>query len=288
MNCRNVTFTLLALLISAGFRSSAADPFTPVAKCDLTHRQLGDQERVNYTFEPDAIGFELNLSFKQNTSVGIELGNGNSLTLHLSDKKVNHDPTDPFYIIDIGQANHAESYKFENIGAPNNFVALKFINGELSLGNRKLEKIGEFDLPMSRLSLSAAGEATLTRMIVFYPPWRPGIADWSCSEKWSLMDEEIDLDYSMLGGDYELATVTEGDTIKLIYLSGATIYPDEWKTGMLKGVATKSNVDSTYNLRWIDAEFDNGTQRAYLKIEGNIMTLSFPYDNATLRFIRKK
>lgn len=280
---------LASLTLLIGFVSSAADPFAPVAKCDLTTHQLCGQESVSYTFEPEAIGFEVNLSFKQNTSIEIDLGNSNSLTLHLSDKKVNHDPSDPFYILEVNRAGHQPlSYKFENIGTPNNFVALKFINGELSLGNRKLEKVGDFELPLSEFLIAALGNATLTRMIVFYPPWRPEIEEGFSRETWTMMDEEIDLDYSMIGGNYELATINEGDTIKLIYLSGATIYPDEWKPGMLKGVATKSNVNSTYNLRWIDAEFDDGAHRAYMKIEGDIMTLSFPYGNATLHFVRKK
>lgn len=288
----------------------ASNPFTPVEKSDLNSFRLTHHEPLTLTPDDSSIGFELNFRFGQNTSVTVRLNESESITLHLSDKKVNHDLSDPFYLLEItSNGKVSSSYIFDRIGIPNNFAAIKLINGELFLGNRTLHKICDLKSDISKLTITAKGDATLCRTILFLPPWRPEIIQLTnpeCegpespemhgdstmvtkySNLWDLLDEDLDLSYSMLGGNYTLASLETGDTIKLIYLSGARIYSDLWKPGMIKGIATKTERGGAYDLYWIDAEFDDSVSRAYLTIDGNIMTMTFPYDNATIQFKRRE
>lgn len=105
---------------------------------------------------------------------------------------------------------------------------------------------------------------------------------------WKLYDSEIDTDYSRRGGDYTIATLSRGEKIEIIYLAGATVNPDLWRPGMIKGYMIPTATELDYDLQWFDAEFNNDIidASAIIDADGKYLTLSFPYDKARLRFIR--
>lgn len=75
-----------------------------------------------------------------------------------------------------------------------------------------------------------------------------------CEGFWHVIPNSIyGSNKALLGGNYELAIVANGDSYDIIYLSGAEIYPGKWKEGTIKATLNKSN--NKYLMgSWYDAE----------------------------------
>lgn len=301
---RFILATLISLLISfngfgiiSKYRSSS----------DTTIRELSNSPSIliDNGIGLCCRGFEFDFKYGSNSAATITINDSVSLTIHMTDKYVNADIQNPFFQIEIisGGKKH-ESVIFEPKEMKRDFLALRILDNVLSLGVEKFEKEVEFPhvTDIESVSVKAVGKVSILRSIIYTPSWRPEIvegfesvehiremvADNENIHIWQFFDEEIDLKYSMLGGEYTLATFNDNGDIDLIYVSGAKIYPGEWHCGMLKAVATPTAVSGVYNLKWTDAEFNNDVYRAFMKIEGNVMELTFPYDSAKLRFVKIK
>lgn len=178
----------------------------------------------------------------------------------------------------------------------------------ISLGNRVLFEAAQIPCPadISSAIVKATDGSTIVRRIVTMEiPHKYSDLDILSIEDardkisrssdrfeslWQLYDSEIDTDYSRRGGNYILATLRNGNIIEIIYIDGASINPNLWKAGMIKGCLTPTATELDFDLQWFDAEFKDDTKDASASFDPNgvYMTLSFPYDKATLRFIRIK
>lgn len=103
---------------------------------------------------------------------------------------------------------------------------------------------------------------------------------------WDYLDRENDEQLSRMGGRYRLALVSDGaDGYDIIYVGGATINRDLWKTGMKRGHLAKTDFAGHYDLRWFDSSFEEIVHEAFANIEqGSILSLNFPLYGAKVRF----
>lgn len=104
---------------------------------------------------------------------------------------------------------------------------------------------------------------------------------------WRLIDYDIESDMARLGGRYQLATIpADGDAIDIIYLGGAVAENANWRPMMRKGRMTPSGLPGNYNLQWVDAEFNGDITDANAAFVDNTLTLYFPLEKSTLRFVK--
>ncbi|MDE6423478.1 MAG: hypothetical protein K2K95_08675 [Muribaculaceae bacterium] len=101
---------------------------------------------------------------------------------------------------------------------------------------------------------------------------------------YEIFDRTLDESLLRLGGEYKLAVVKNHDRYDIIYIAGARINGNRWKTGMLKGILTPTSFDGIYNLKWFDSEGEPlshsiTAQSGY----GGTLTLQFPYHSSTIR-----
>lgn len=105
---------------------------------------------------------------------------------------------------------------------------------------------------------------------------------------WQPLDHSNDPDYGRLGGDYMLATLSDGHGgYDIVYLGGAGVYRQYWKPGMLKGRLSKTIFIDSYTLWWLDATFEPVARDAFARVEQDaILTLDFPHYKTSMRFSR--
>ncbi len=87
-----------------------------------------------------------------------------------------------------------------------------------------------------------------------------------------------------MGGDYTLGIVAHDNYYDIIYLSGAKIYPKQWKEGMVKG-RMYPTISGSYKVEWFDAEqakLDNILAFSY----GNDIKMEFIDENTLLYLTR--
>lgn len=113
------------------------------------------------------------------------------------------------------------------------------------------------------------------------------VEDVTYKDIWQFIDEEIDLDYSRRGGKYRLASHEDKNgNITLYYLDGANVNSAEWKRGMIKALLVPSPLAGNYDVVWYDAFLKPINSDANAYFNENILTISFPYEKATLRFVK--
>lgn len=293
-----------SILMAIAIGARAIDPLKPVGVTDMTEITVTGSKPHTFAIPDMTTAFEIGIRFPSNCNVTISCPDSITIVAHLSDKVVNSEPlSSPFYRFDIyyrGKRRECHEYHINN--KTNNFFALKLLDGRIIVGNRRLEK----EIPVAGLrvadsiTVSSSRQSAIVRSIIFMPPRLPEYVDDIRSADdirqiddprqgvWRMIDEQVDTRYGLPGGNYTLGTVADGDTVKIIYLGGAEIYPDFWKPGMLKGVATKGVDGVSYDLQWTDAEFNTDLVRPFMKIDDGTMTLSFPYDSAILKFFKVK
>ncbi|MDE5812077.1 MAG: hypothetical protein K2G64_06405 [Muribaculaceae bacterium] len=290
-----------------------AQALTPKQKVDLTPTLLSGQNRAIYeATDSNPVSFEINATFKLNSALILRMsGNGETdndaveAIIHLSDNKVNSDFLRPFYIIDIRYADSpAENYTIEGPFDINSFIALKFAGDTIHVGTPEFKKrvILKKQLPLNHIEAKAVGKVTVGRTIYNFPPESPtlfpGFNEQMIKEIassanpdegiWVLNNHELDSNICRLGGEYKIMTIADGNKLFLVYLNGATTYPGFWKAGMIKAEAIKSETGQDYHLSWTDAELEVIKKFCYMNIDGDNLTVQFPYLNATLTFSRVK
>lgn len=97
---------------------------------------------------------------------------------------------------------------------------------------------------------------------------------------------------TVVGGRYRLAVIKDKDdpgTLLLVYIDGAEINADMWKTGDLKGILRPTSFENHYDLEWYDSHrLPAGMNECSATFEGiNLLTLDFPLSGAQIRFQRE-
>ncbi len=108
---------------------------------------------------------------------------------------------------------------------------------------------------------------------------------------WTLLDRNFDEGLIRLGGNYRLAIIPSSeaqgdDQYNIYYISGATINPTQWKPGELKGRISRSLTSGVWKIEWLDASHLPLYKNIEAQMEGNLMTVSFPYQNSNMRLLR--
>lgn len=167
----------------------------------------------------------------------------------------------------------------------------------LSIGSRTLSQIFRLNgfNRIGSAKIVAGGKATIHRTVIVTIPAREKgrkhvaapYTDINDGAVWKYIDHEIDPSYARRGGDYCLRSVRTDNGYDLVYISGATVCPENWTAGDIKGRLIESAVSGNYDLIWIGSELDSDFRDAHGVIENDIMTLTFPFDKARLRFVRQ-
>lgn len=108
---------------------------------------------------------------------------------------------------------------------------------------------------------------------------------------WIYYDHTTKPERTIVGGRYVLATVANGTgAYDIIYIDGANNDSDAWPPLRIKGQLTPATFPGIYDLEWIQpsgealpTEYGSGATFA-----DDLLTLQFPYWQATVRFRRQK
>lgn len=108
---------------------------------------------------------------------------------------------------------------------------------------------------------------------------------------WIYYDHTTKPERTIVGGRYVLATVADGTgAYDIIYIDGANYDSDAWPPLRIKGQLTPATFPGIYDLEWIQpsgealpTEYGSGATFA-----DDLLTLQFPYWQATVRFRRQK
>lgn len=103
------------------------------------------------------------------------------------------------------------------------------------------------------------------------------------------LDRENDPQRAIPGGFYKLAVLPDSVTggYDIIYLEGATVNKDSWKTGMMKGKLIPTIFYNHYDLVWYDSNHKVIDSEIFCNIiDGTIMQLNFPLYSTKMRFSR--
>ncbi|MDE5970905.1 MAG: hypothetical protein K2G74_08785 [Muribaculaceae bacterium] len=106
---------------------------------------------------------------------------------------------------------------------------------------------------------------------------------------YSWLDRENDPQRAIPGGFYKLAVLPDstGKGYDIIYLEGATVNKDSWKTGMIKGKLIPTIFYDHYDLVWYDSNHEAIDREIFCNfIDNAIMQLNFPLYSTKMRFSR--
>lgn len=106
--------------------------------------------------------------------------------------------------------------------------------------------------------------------------------------EWVYYDRDTDPARTTLGGDYRLATVSDGSGGYLIvYVAGAVTRAEEWPPMRVKGRMRPTGFIGQYDLEWYDADGDTmGSDCSAMITDASMLTLRFPLYGATVRYRR--
>lgn len=106
---------------------------------------------------------------------------------------------------------------------------------------------------------------------------------------WTYLDRDIDAPNTILGGYYTLATVRNGDSYDIIYVSGADKYSYLWEPLQVKGHLYRTIFTDNFDLVWTNSQRTQTLDRdVYVTFEQNaLMTAHFPLYKSEVRFSRK-
>lgn len=104
---------------------------------------------------------------------------------------------------------------------------------------------------------------------------------------WSYLDRDTDLRRVTPGGNYTLATVSDGKGgYDIVYLDGARVRNKDWQPLMIKGRLKATPFIGHFDLIWLDAKGNPAPGETNATIENNnsILRLDFPSHNSQVRF----
>ena len=104
---------------------------------------------------------------------------------------------------------------------------------------------------------------------------------------WDYADRSTDDNKFILGGKYQLAIIPdENQGYKVLYVSGATKYPEYWIPYTIKGVMKLTPIINQYDLDWYSSKKELFNEECFALFEGGLLTIQFPLQNSTVRFYR--
>ena len=190
-------------------------------------------------------------------------------------------------------------------------ICIDFTDTEVILlaGHNKLKDIaslsGEFN-PSGAIGIKVDGKVEISSIVSEYTEDFSTLLQTGLSEAdikkmtagstqpagiWKALDRDTDSRYALAGGRYTLAIVPVPDTNEcdIIYINGAEVNADKWKTGMRKGKLIPTAFKDHYDLMWYDSAFELIEYDATASVDQNIiLSLSFPLFKSTLRFVRQQ
>lgn len=106
--------------------------------------------------------------------------------------------------------------------------------------------------------------------------------------EWVYYDRDTDPVRVSTGGDYRLATVSDGQGgYGIYYLGGAETHPGKWRPLQLKGRLAPTGFIDQFDLYWLDAAGESmGRDCSATLAAGNLLTLNFPLYKAVIRYRR--
>lgn len=107
---------------------------------------------------------------------------------------------------------------------------------------------------------------------------------------WSELDRSLEENMLRPGGDYKLVALADGrGGYEMLYLEGARAGAGAWKPGMLKVKLLATSLPGVYDCMWYDASGRPLSRdvKAQLGADGRTLTISFPYQNSSVRLIRE-
>lgn len=103
---------------------------------------------------------------------------------------------------------------------------------------------------------------------------------------WEYFDRKTDPLKASLGGKYLIATLANGNGYDIVYISGAEVNRNLWTPLSIKGSLLPDGFIGSYILHWTDADGHDISYETSATIDGNLLSLSFPYWKSTLRFVK--
>ncbi len=103
---------------------------------------------------------------------------------------------------------------------------------------------------------------------------------------WRYFDRDTDPLRATLGGNYCLATVKTEQGYSIIYISGAQTLAEQWKPLRIKGHLTPTFFAGAFDLLCFEPSGRTINFETSATFENNLLTLSLPYWDSTVRFSR--
>lgn len=104
---------------------------------------------------------------------------------------------------------------------------------------------------------------------------------------WQYADRSTDDKLFLLGGKYQIAIIPNGEgKYDILYISGASKYPEYWRPYMKKGELKSTPFFNHYDLGWFNSLKQLFDDESYASISEGILTLYFPVQKSSVRFYR--
>lgn len=102
---------------------------------------------------------------------------------------------------------------------------------------------------------------------------------------WTYLDRATDDRRARLGGTYRIAIVRDGYDYNIFYISGATVNPDAWQSGMLKARLTATAFVNQFDATWYDSLLAPLDREVHARFDNSsLLTIEFPLLGSQLRF----
>ncbi len=102
---------------------------------------------------------------------------------------------------------------------------------------------------------------------------------------WVYLDRATDDRRARLGGDYRIAIIHNGYDYLIYYISGATVNPDAWQSGMLKARLSATAFINQFDATWYDSLLSPIDREVHARFDNSAtLTIEFPLLNSQIRF----
>lgn len=194
--------------------------------------------------------------------------------------------------------------------APNSvIIELTDTTARIFAGNTRMTPVGvlpratRIPAPVWGIRANARWESSLIVTETEPDPAKPLLTPWTeealdaylasstdpAEGKWRHFDRSNDPALGRPGGNYMLATVSDGNGgYDILYLAGAKVWASRWKPLMLKGHLSPTRFPGEYDLTWHDATMRPATtardECSATLTPGTLLEVRFPLHATTLRF----
>lgn len=103
---------------------------------------------------------------------------------------------------------------------------------------------------------------------------------------WTFYDRTTSPLHASTNGQYVFASVKSDDGYDMIYITDLERVPSQWQPLTIKARFLSSGVPGVFDVIWFDRSQSKLRTRANAILDGNILTINFPYYKTSLRFNR--